>query len=111
MRHGCGKPHFSCSVAIQNEVFDDQVGTTGSCPRTGWELRGCERGIVKRLQGQNLRALRRDKVRALREDFERLTQALFVHPDGDFLLWQLRASLAEFEDAHVPAGKRGVNVV
>jgi hypothetical protein len=48
---------------------------------------------------------------ALREDFERLTQALFVHPDGDFLLWQLRASLAEFEDAHVPAGKRGVNVV
>lgn len=73
------------------------------------ELRGCERGIVKRMQGQNLRALRRDKVRALREDFERLAQALFVHPDGDFLLWQLRAQLAEFEDAHVPAGKRGAN--
>ena len=58
------------------------MGRTESYPRTGWELRGCQRGIVKRLQGQNLRALRRDKVRALREDFERLTQALFVHPDG-----------------------------
>jgi transcriptional regulator with XRE-family HTH domain len=59
-------------------------------------LRGLERSIVKRMQTDQRRAMRRGKVAELKEEFEALIKAVFQHKDGDFLVWQLKERLAEF---------------
>jgi transcriptional regulator with XRE-family HTH domain len=63
-------------------------------------LQGLERSIIKRMQADARLNLRRSKVAELRRGFEVLTQAVFEHRDGDFLLWQLKEQLAEFGDKH-----------
>ena len=64
------------------------------------DLRGLEQALAKRLQGGFVVALRRRKLAELRTQFEQLTEAMFVHADGDFLLWQLKERLTEFKAKH-----------
>lgn len=63
-------------------------------------LQAVEGGLIKRLQGDLGRSMRRGKVAELRREFEGLTQAVWEHQDGDFLLWQLKELLAEFRQTH-----------
>ena len=64
------------------------------------DLQGLDRALAKRMQSDFVLPLRRVKVSELRGQFEQLTQAVFAHADGDFLLWQLKERLAEFKAKH-----------
>ena len=82
------------AVAVEMTL---EVKRDGRKLRWPKELQGHERAIGKRLQQDMGGVYRRGKVGQLREQFERLTQAAFEHPDGDFLLWQLREQLEAFD--------------
>jgi hypothetical protein len=46
-------------------------------------------------------------VAELKQEFEVLIKAVFLHKDGDFLVWQLKERLAEFRSKSGLASEPG----
>ncbi len=76
------------------------VERKGKQVRLPKDLQVISRNIAKRLESDQRGGMRQIKLERVKQQFERTLQAVFVHKDADFLLWQLKHEIGEFERKH-----------